>query len=477
MKIITSGVFVLVTLSCLFITSCDKQNTNNVLAISPQGNWQSVGYGRTAVIDSEGDFVLSDVTKYSCLSLTEGNLSDFGDNLRITKDTISIRDGINRYLYTRINELPAICSEDLTKNTQDPELNFEVLWNTFNDHYAYFELRKINWDSMYRVYRPRVTSNTSEVELYKIMNEMISAMNDGHVGLEAPDEIMTEVYTETKTEGSSETPVQKYGNHEVAKHIADAYIPEGSSRHKELLRWGVLENNIGYVQLNQMMGLAEYNLSDSLSGRDYWMAYFEQSDTSEDDTSDEVDGIRNSMKSVMNDLAETNAIIIDVRFNGGGKDEVGMEVLRHFNNQKKTVFTKKARYGDGFTPRIEIMQDGTPNFYNNPVYLLISGESASATEIMVLCSLSMDNITRVGSNTEGIFSDVLDKELPNGWEIDLSNELYEDMNGTNYEGIGIAPDIEMNNPRDKQEFLSMIMNSVLSNGDAAIESIIDRYQD
>lgn len=476
MKIKSSRFIVLVSLSCLLISSCDNQKTNVELTSNPEGNWQSVGYGRTAVIDSEGDFVLSDVTKYSCIPLTEGNLSDFGENLTLTKDTISIRDGINRYLYTRINELPTICSEDHKKNTQDPELNFEVLWNTFNDHYAYFELRKINWDSMYRVYRPRVTPNTTDVDLYKIMDEMISAMNDGHVGLEAPDEIVTEVYTETKTEGVSETPVKKYGNHEIADMIANKYIPKGNLEKNKMLRWGILKNNVGYLQLNQMMGLAEYNLSDTLIGRDYWMAYFDQSDISEDDTSDEVYGIRNSMKTVMNDLAETNAIIIDVRFNGGGKDEVGMEVLRHFNEKEIIVFSKKARLGHKFTPRIEIRQQGTSNSYSKPVYLLISGESASATEIMVLCSLSLDNITRVGSNTEGIFSDVLDKALPNGWEIDLSNELYEDMNGANYEGIGISPDIEMNYPRDKQEFLSMIMNSVLTDGDDAIENIIEQYE-
>lgn len=473
MKTRLSVFVLLLSILAVSIYSCEERISKNNNTISPDGNWESVGYGRILKIDSTGSFVLSDVSPFSCLPLMEGNLSDMGENLTLSQDTISLEDGINRYFFTRINELPGSCIVDNTEITRDPILNFEVLWNTFNDHYAYFELRKINWDSIYEIYRPVISQSTTDVELYRVLDEMISAMNDGHVGLDAPDEIVDAAII--KSEYPTEVTIKNYGNHEVAKLVADSYIPEGSSAHKELLRWGVLENNIGYIQLNQMMGLAEYNISDSLTGRDYWMAYFEQSDQSIDDTSDEVNGIRNSMKTVMEDIAETEAVIIDVRFNGGGKDEVGMEVLRHFNSNRKTVFTKKARFGSGFTPRIEIKQDGTTNYYSKPVFLLISGESASATEIMVLCSLSMDNITRIGSNTEGVFSDVLDKALPNGWEFGLSNELYEDMNGRNYEGVGIAPDIDLNYPRNKQEFLRYIVNALSKNGDAAIETIIDRY--
>ena len=62
---------------------------------------------------------------------------------------------------------------------------------------------------------------------------------------------------------------------------------------------------------------------------------------------------------------------------------------------------------------------------------------------MVLSSLTLDNVNRIGSHTEGVFSDVLDKALPNGWEFGLSNEVYLDANGVNYESIGIPPNIKL----------------------------------
>jgi C-terminal processing protease CtpA/Prc len=131
------------------------------------------------------------------------------------------------------------------------------------------------------------------------------------------------------------------------------------------------------------------------------------------------------------------------------------------------VFTKKARHGLGFTPTVKVSQPAIKNPYNQPVYLLISGESASATEIMVLSSLSMPNITKIGSTTEGVFSDILDKQLPNGWGIGLSNEVYLDMNNNNFEGKGIKADINIPYPRDTQEFLHKLMSD-LKEDDLAI---------
>jgi C-terminal processing protease CtpA/Prc len=53
---------------------------------------------------------------------------------------------------------------------------------------------------------------------------------------------------------------------------------------------------------------------------------------------------------------------------------------------------------------------------------------------------------RFGTPTQGVFSDQMfpdgqGRTLPNGWNFDLGNEDYFDLNGRNYEGVGIPPDI------------------------------------
>lgn len=52
------------------------------------------------------------------------------------------------------------------------------------------------------------------------------------------------------------------------------------------------------------------------------------------------------------------------------------------------------------------------------------------------------HVVRVGSNTQGVFSDVLGRKLPNGWTFGLPNEIYFTKDGKAFDGTGVPPDIE-----------------------------------
>jgi len=49
-------------------------------------------------------------------------------------------------------------------------------------------------------------------------------------------------------------------------------------------------------------------------------------------------------------------------------------------------------------------------------------------------------ITRIGENTQGVFSDILGRRLPNGWRFGLPNEVFRTPQGTTFDGPGIPPD-------------------------------------
>ena len=49
-------------------------------------------------------------------------------------------------------------------------------------------------------------------------------------------------------------------------------------------------------------------------------------------------------------------------------------------------------------------------------------------------------VTRVGEATQGVFSDVLGRHLPNGWEFVLANERFV-TDGKSYDVTGIQPDV------------------------------------
>jgi C-terminal processing protease CtpA/Prc len=74
---------------------------------------------------------------------------------------------------------------------------------------------------------------------------------------------------------------------------------------------------------------------------------------------------------------------------------------------------------------------------------LTSKQTVSAGEILVMAMKACPTVTTLGETTLGILSDNLYKRLPNGWEISLSNEVYESADGKIYEAVGIAPDIDV----------------------------------
>ena len=59
--------------------------------------------------------------------------------------------------------------------------------------------------------------------------------------------------------------------------------------------------------------------------------------------------------------------------------------------------------------------------------------------------LPNDQVTVIGTATQGIFSDVLEWVLPGGHALGLSNEVYLSADDVWYEGSGIPVDIEVPN--------------------------------
>ncbi|RZJ81201.1 MAG: hypothetical protein EOO20_25365, partial [Chryseobacterium sp.] len=194
---------------------------------------------------------------------------------------------------------------------------------------------------------------------------------------------------------------------------------------------------MGYIQINNMMFFSnKYKNPRALTGYDHLFDYLNISESNLDHFEDEKRGVRDLMVKIIGELQETKAIIVDLRFNSGGYDMVSLEILRHFIAEETKLYSKKAKLLNGFTePRFFSLLPAEKT-YLKPVFLLTSHQTASAQEILALSSMAVKHITRIGSSTEGIFSDILEKKLPNGWTLNLSNEIYQDVNGSCYESIG-----------------------------------------
>jgi C-terminal processing protease CtpA/Prc len=142
-------------------------------------------------------------------------------------------------------------------------------------------------------------------------------------------------------------------------------------------------------------------------------------------------------------IARAKALIIDVRVNYGGQDAVSMMLAGHLTRHVGIGFAKCARVGDGFgDAQIFRYTPQTPGFFG-PTVILTSPETISAGGEFVMIAKDFTNVITVGDTTAGVYSDPLQKRLPNGWRIGISNERYVAPDGRIYEARGIAPDVRI----------------------------------
>ena len=82
-----------------------------------------------------------------------------------------------------------------------------------------------------------------------------------------------------------------------------------------------------------------------------------------------------------------------------------------------------------------------PSFHG-PVVELIGPFTISAGETTTQALMGRTpKVLRIGENTQGVFSDVLGRRLPNGWDFGLPNEVFRSPDGKTFDGPGIPPDI------------------------------------
>ncbi len=434
-----------------------------------QGVWEMRGYGWIFSIDSD-EVTTYDMTHISCTPSASYASTMILGNYKVEDMVLTVKLGLSTYVMDKLNTLPDICANKLSrKQKKDPVHNFEILWHTFNEQYAYFDLRGTDWDASYKKYRSQVTEKTSEIELYRILYTMLEEIGDGHVDIEAPDKIMEKVLGEEEEDDVS------FKN--LWMEIAHQYVDDLQTHNYTKSVWGKINDKIGYLQVNDMVAQAHYGITPDMPKNEAQKLYIRSVENTDNHMRDETEGMRKTMQNVLKDLEGVDNIIVDVRFNGGGFDTVSYEIIRAFTEVPFIGFKKYARLGEGITAPYFYEVTPAEKVFTGKVYILQSPFSGSATETMLLASMQMPNVTRIGSASEGILSDALEKVLPNGWTFTLSNEAYVTPEGVNYEDIGIPVDQELNYPKDASLFKRTLGASLKKDGDSAIELVLDLTKD
>jgi len=461
MKLYLVFFLIIVTL----ISSCRiEPSTNN----SINGIWECLGSGIFLEIKDSSHYAFYDVTSISCLPSRKNALSELQETMALNNDTLSLREGVLNYKFVRAEKLPKFCDLAVEESkANDPLYNFDVFSETVKEHYAYLGLNKINWDELYAEQRAKLNKESTDAELYLLIEETLEKLNDNHAFLEAPDEVYDAIDNLPSQEDGEESDIDEdlpeYGDFPVAAMVAKHHLQEELTEDSWLIQWGKLNSDIGYIQVKSMWLYADLDIPKQLIDENGFVDAFIETRHKlyeGEYIKKEIQGVRKIMDKVMTDLSAMESIIIDVRFNGGGQDAVSFEILKRFTPQRKQVVKQKFRYGDKFTAEEPIYVYGTENAFTKPVYILMSPQTGSAAEAFSIGAMSLSNIKRIGASTMGATSTTLDKKLPNGWVFSISNEIYMDNQGNSYENIGVPVNHQLDYPRDRQDFFRSVVNDL-----------------
>ena len=295
-----------------------------------------------------------------------------------------------------------------TVNPKDPVLNFEHVWKTLDRNYGQFLVKHVDWDAIYRVYRPMVTSATTDQELWDMLLTMMGHLNDAHLAL------------------------------------ADGKRRIGGGRNNGLFTND--EFSLDLVKSNYLQG----KFTDALGGSfiSGWLAegvgylYI-------GDLKDGLEPITKTIDAIMTEFAKARVMVVDVRNNPGGTGRAVEIVAGRFADRRRHYSTSRTRYGpkhdDFWLEDFRTIEPSGPLQFTEPTVLLTDRISASAAEGFTLAMRVLPHVTVVGETTEGALSSQFPESMPNGWTLWVAFKETRDHEGVCWDGVGIPPDLRVSN--------------------------------
>ncbi|MEL6572998.1 MAG: S41 family peptidase [Pseudomonadota bacterium] len=400
------------------------------------GLWKSKGYGMVVAIDGKTAESYG-VAGATCVSEGKEPLGSLLDGLAATptedgqRIALSLEGEDHKIIFDRIPDLPAVCD---TPRPNTPTGNFEAFVDYFATHYAFFDIYGVDWDDQVATVRPRINDSMSDAQLFEVLSTMIAPLKDGHVDLQGSVDGQDRVFEPNPGALYAHLSATANANGVDPEEVIDTFQTEfwiesvagdllggnGTFAGQKFVQYGLPRPDVGYIGLVTMGGYAngeEGALQEDIAA---------------------IHDILDSALAQFRD-AKVTAVILDVSLNFGGYDAVSLAVAERFASGSTYAFSKYAADSpDQSIGRFSITPSDRSRF-TGPLYLVTSNMTVSAGEILAMALRALPQTVHVGMPTRGALSDVLTKQLPNGWEISLSNEVYQDHLGAKWEGRGIRP--------------------------------------
>jgi hypothetical protein len=399
-------------------------------ATSIDGVWQLDGYGTIVAIDN-GKADLFATTSISCTPM--GEYAQSGDRFTADEEqaftvrrhrdraVMHVEGNVGDKQLRRLATLPKRCT---VPGATGPLAVFDQFWTTYAENYPFFRAKGIDWNQVRDTYRPRVKPDMSEDALFDLLTAMIKPLGDAHTALHTK----TKNFDGVRPGTTLPTPELEAKRRPYIESTALKGV-KFTSYANDRIGYADLPGRIGYLRVIAFLGygnVADYNAERKVLN----------------DTIDQI--LTKDRTSGPNKL---RGLILDLRINGGGSDQLALDLASRLTGKAFFAYSKRARNNPNdpaaFTaPQPLFVQPSERTKYTGPIALLTGGSQMSAGETFTQAMMNRTpRPVRVGQNTQGVFSDVLLRNLPNGWQFIVPNEEFRTRDWLAFDGPGIPPDV------------------------------------
>lgn len=274
---------------------------------------------------------------------------------------------------------------------------FDEVYQAFTEGYAGFVLLpKLKWDKLGKDHRAQAAEVSTVYELAVVIADLLAHLEDLHVWVKSGDEFVPG-YTRAR-------PLN--GNWNATQKLAGARQKSGDQ-----LQWGISDDGIGYLGVH---GLGDARLPERVD-------------------------------EALERMTDTWALIVDLRFNGGGDEILAQKIAGRFLDQPRVYSSNQYRDGpdlDDLGPKLErSFEPRGPWRYEAPVVLLQGRRTMSSAESMALMFAQCPQVTTMGDWTAGSSGNPRRIELACGITVNQPRWLDRDPEGNAVEHVGVRPKV------------------------------------
>lgn len=293
----------------------------------------------------------------------------------------------------------AACDRSSTEPVPTDVLGqFDSFHRAFASTYPYFDYKHVNWAATGANYRPLAAQAPNTDSLVRILTAMVWPLNDIHLNFISP--------TGARLSTSSQRRASNFSQP----------------------RWQAAMTSRGLVQRAMNLATARFGDVGYLVIGAWAPAQFSASD----------------LDAALEALRDTRALIVDVRANSGGDDQLAFALAGRFSAKRIAAGSVRYRDGAGLGALIErSVAPRGPWTWTKPVVLLIGGGCYSSSESFIAAMATLPTVTTLGDTTGGGSGNPTERALGGGWKYLLPRWIEYAPDGHVIEWQGIAPAVRV----------------------------------